>query len=620
MKWTISFAALSALASSALAEDLLFVTNLIGREAQSAKDLGFTTKVVTEAQWRALTTSDFASYKAIIIGDNFGSSNQDNIKFLTDTKNTWGPAVQGNIIIHGADQSNHAKDVLIENSIKFAAAGKALSGASQTGLYFSLSQYYDTIAVSNVDALSYFGTFEVRGKLDCYDKVHIVATSPAIATLTDAYLSNWGCSVHEAFSVYPSVGTNGFQAIAIADGVVFPGTQNYGDGHSGLPYIITRGATPAGCGDGKWDGSIGEECDDGNIVDGDGCSKSCKCESGLPKGDGSCFPKAGNGTAGTNGTIFPTGSIKPTGGIIPSGSVKPSGSVGPSGFFNTSTIYTPTTVIKPTTVLNPTTLVNPTTLIKPTTVLNPTTILKPTTLTSLPPYPITTPPPPYITPGIPTISCIGLEVVVSIYVTELCSTIAPGTTLTSTITSAISTYQKPIYNTQIASMPCYVCALSSQKISYTSFFTATSTYCPACSSPPKPATIYPCASCPGTTLTATCPWATTPVFTQNAVPYTTYSPMIEKPATITYGNGGNAATVTVATTYPAAQSPFCSSCALSTVATSTFGGNFGTVGASPTATGTVQFTGDAGKTAPGGFMAVFALVGAGALGALAVVL
>ncbi|CAG8983527.1 hypothetical protein HYALB_00004328 [Hymenoscyphus albidus] len=527
MKWTISFAALSALASSALAEDLLFVTNLIGREEQSAKDLGFTTKVVTEAQWRALTTSDFASYKAIIIGDNFGSSNQDNIKFLTDTKNTWGPAVQGNIIIHGADQSNHAKDVLIENSIKFAAAGKALSGASQTGLYFSLSQYYDTIEVSNVDALSYFGTFEVRGKLDCYDKVHIVATSPAIATLTDAYLSNWGCSVHEAFSVYPSVGMNGFQAIAIADGVVFPGTQNYGDGHSGLPYIITRGATPAGCGDGKWDGSIGEECDDGNIVDGDGCSKSCKCESGLPKGDGSCFPKAGNGTSGTNGTVFPTGSIKPTGGIIPSGS--------------------------------------------------------PTTLTFLPPYPITTPPPPYITPGIPTISCIGLEVVVSIYLTELCSTVAPGTTLTSTITSAISTYQKPIYNTQIASMPCYVCALSSQKISYTSFFTATSTYCPACSSPPKPATIYPCASCPGTTLTATCPWATTPVFTQNAVPYTT-------------------------------------SCALSTVATSTFGGNFGTVGAMPTATGAVQFTGAAGKAAPGSFMAVFALVGAGALGALALVL
>jgi cysteine-rich repeat protein len=166
--------------------------------------------------------------------------------------------------------------------------------------------------VANVDALSYFGTFEVRGDLSCYDKVHIVASSPAIDTLTDTYLSNWGCSVHEAFSAYPSLGISGFQAIAIADGVVFPGTQTYGDGHSGLPYIITRGATPAGCGDGKWDGAVGEECDDGNVVDGDGCSKSCKCESGLPKGDGTCFP---------SNTTIP---VQPSG-PLPSGSVKPSG-------------------------------------------------------------------------------------------------------------------------------------------------------------------------------------------------------------------------------------------------------------------------------------------------------
>jgi cysteine-rich repeat protein len=196
---------------------------------------------------------------------------------------------------------------LINNSIKFAASGKSLSGASNTGLYFSLSQYYDNTLVATVEALSYFGTFEVRGQLSCYDKVHIVASSPAIDTLTDAYLSNWSCSVHEAFSAYPSVGINGFQAIAIADGVVFPGTQTYGDGHSGLPYIITRGATPAGCGDGKWDGAVGEECDDGNVVDGDGCSKSCKCESGLPKGDGTCFP------SNTTIQVQPSGSVKPSG-------------------------------------------------------------------------------------------------------------------------------------------------------------------------------------------------------------------------------------------------------------------------------------------------------------------
>lgn len=91
--------------------------------------------------------------------------------------------------------------------------------------------------------------------------------------------------------------------------------------------------------------------------------------------------------------------------------------------------------------------------------------------------------------------------------------------------------------------------------------------------------------------------------------------MIEKPATVTGNNGvvgGNGATVTAAVT--PAKSPFCSSCAVSTVATSTHG----SVSATPT--GPVQFTGAAGKTTPGSFMAIFAVVGAGAMGAVALVL
>ena len=96
--------------------------------------------------------------------------------------------------------------------------------------------------------------------------------------------------MHEAFASYPTTGRAGFQGLAIADGVTGIGTQNYGDGHFGLPYIISRGATPAGCGDGKWDPLVGEECDDGNIKDGDGCDKSCRCESGRSKGNGKCWP------------------------------------------------------------------------------------------------------------------------------------------------------------------------------------------------------------------------------------------------------------------------------------------------------------------------------------------
>jgi len=181
---------------------------------------------------------------------------------------------------------------LIDNAIRFAASGKTSTGVSQTGLYFALSCYYQSVASAKVDALSYFGDFEVRGNLDCYNKVHIVASSPALGTLDDAALSDWSCSVHEAFSVYPSVGVNGFQALAIAQDIIGVGSQTFGDKTIGLPYIISRGATPAGCGNGIWESSIGEECDDGknNGVLGDPCSLSCKCLSGRAKGDGTCLP------------------------------------------------------------------------------------------------------------------------------------------------------------------------------------------------------------------------------------------------------------------------------------------------------------------------------------------
>jgi cysteine-rich repeat protein len=457
-----SFLAAATAFATALAAtpDLLFVDTLQGLEISEATTLGFTTQTVTEAEWKSMTTQQFAQYKAIIIADEFGSSDLTMIQFLADTANTWGPAITGNIILLGADPSNHGKTVLIDNSIQFAVAGQG------TGFYFALSQMYDQIAVSNVPALSYFGNFTVEGQLSCYDEVHIEASSPAINTLTDAYLSNWGCSVHEAFSDFPTTGLLGFQTIAIADGVVAPGTLSYADGHTGLPYIITRGATPSGCGDGAWQSQYGEECDDGskNGTPGDPCSISCKCLSGKPKGDGTCYP--------ANNTVpYPPTTGKASGAA--------SGSPKPSGYFNSSTIA----------------------------------------ITSLPPYPtysVTVVPPPMI--------CIGIEIIVSVTVVESCSTIAPGNTITYTTTSACGTYQKPIYNTPIPEYPCYVCACNSQGIpTNQGFITATTTYCPSCPTE-VPATVYPCPTCYGTTLTTTCPWQTTPVWSmQGAVQYTSYS-------------------------------------------------------------------------------------------------
>jgi cysteine-rich repeat protein len=241
----------------------------------------------------------------------------------------------------GTDPSNHfsgepGAGVLIDNAIKFAASGKTSSGASSTGLYFALAHYYEGVDSGAITSLSEFGEFVMRGNLDCYNTAHIVASSPALGTLNDAALSDWSCSVHEAFSKYPTTGMNGFQALAIAKDIIGDGSQTFGDGTIGLPYIISRGATPAGCGDGKWDGGLGEECDDGNTANGDGCSASCKCESGKPKGDGTCLPAPGSnsttsvkppvsGTAGTASSYIPSGSAGP----YANSSTKYSGTVTP---------------------------------------------------------------------------------------------------------------------------------------------------------------------------------------------------------------------------------------------------------------------------------------------------
>jgi cysteine-rich repeat protein len=144
--------------------------------------------------------------------------------------------------------------------------------------------------------LSYFGPFAARGNLACYDKSHIVATSPAMTSLNDTVLSNWGCSVHETIAEYPSTGPGAFQALAIAQDVTGFGSRTFGDNTTGIPYIIARGATPAKCGDGMYDSELGEECDDGNQINGDGCSLGCKCEVGwVANGDGSCRHEGGYG-------------------------------------------------------------------------------------------------------------------------------------------------------------------------------------------------------------------------------------------------------------------------------------------------------------------------------------
>lgn len=236
--------------------------------------------IASPEEWNAMTTADFERYKAIIIADpNCGAI--DDIAFLDTTKAAWSPAVMGNIILIGTDPGFHSSSregalTLIDDAVTFSASGNG------TGLYFSLSCYYDADEATTVDSLSYFGDINVRGQLACYNDAHLVANSSALGKLDDAALSNWSCSVHEVFTDYPTTGLYGFEPLAIAEGATGSGLKSFADGSSGVPYIIVKGATPAGCGDGVWDPTLDEECDDGplNGTPGSECSSSCKCLTG----------------------------------------------------------------------------------------------------------------------------------------------------------------------------------------------------------------------------------------------------------------------------------------------------------------------------------------------------
>lgn len=264
-----SLAIAAGLAGTAVqAADLLFVDTLLYAEyIQATSALGFSADIVSQTDFQAMTSADFAQYKAIIISDP-DCGQLPSIQFLDDSKANWSPAITGNMIIIGTDPSRHfgqgGAEQLINQSIQFAAAGNG------TGLYLALSCYYNDSPATTVDSLTSFGTFTIRGQLDCYNDVHIVASNSALSGLTDADLSNYNCSIHEAFVSYPTMGVNSFQALAIANNVLGTGSQQFADKSVGIPYIISRGGTPVGCGNGIFEPAFGEECDDGNTVNGDG--------------------------------------------------------------------------------------------------------------------------------------------------------------------------------------------------------------------------------------------------------------------------------------------------------------------------------------------------------------
>jgi cysteine-rich repeat protein len=281
----LSFSAHSASApdaNSVLILDTTVTGGMASVEAVKAAALGKTPVVVDALTWSGMTATEFASYQALVLGDptcgGSGGVTSPWLDAAIANRTVWGPVVTGKVSIHiGTDPVFHytlggkpGAGTLIENGLDLAA-----SVPGETGLYADLSCYYHGVAPGTpVPLLDFLGVFTVTG-VGCYNDAHIVATHPALAGLTDADLSNWSCSVHEAFDSFPA----GFIPLAIAEGVTGAGSLSFPDETSGIPYILAsgEGVAPILCGNGKID-PPSEQCDDGNTASGDGCSSLCLTE------------------------------------------------------------------------------------------------------------------------------------------------------------------------------------------------------------------------------------------------------------------------------------------------------------------------------------------------------
>lgn len=203
-------------------------------EAIEASNAGFTVVVVNAATWAATTAAEFATYRALILGDPT-CGNLTSIAPAVANRTTWSPKINGNIILIGTDEVFHDGQggrQLTINAVKFAA-----DRPGKTGLLACLSCYYFSAApVTPVPLLDQIGTFTVTG-VGCYNDAHIVATHTALAGLNDASLSNWSCSVHEAWDTFPA----SFIPLVIANGISGYGSLSFPDGSLGVPYVIARG-------------------------------------------------------------------------------------------------------------------------------------------------------------------------------------------------------------------------------------------------------------------------------------------------------------------------------------------------------------------------------------------
>ncbi len=249
---------------------LIYGPTVSGSPSVEQTDLqsqGWTVTVVSGATWDSMTQAQFASYQLLVFGDPTCGSNPGIQAAAVSNESTWAPIVNGNIIVIGTDPVFHrvsrpGADVLISHALAYAGAQAGL-----TGVYDDLSCYYGFGGNSAQTSPLLAGLesgFSIYTENSCSATIHVAASAQQLIGVTDANLSNWGCSVHEYFGTWPSdfvpYAIDTAAGHVVASGICPNPAYTPPDGTAlGCPYIVGRGgglsagavglAGPSGTGD-----------------------------------------------------------------------------------------------------------------------------------------------------------------------------------------------------------------------------------------------------------------------------------------------------------------------------------------------------------------------------------
>ncbi len=196
----------------------------------AADRAGFSYDIKDATEWAAMTTAQFASYRAILIGDPFCGSLSHDRGCRSRTAPSGAAAIDGNVIIDGTDPVFHGRNDFTNGAVGFATAA-----SDRTGAYISLSCYYDGVAPNTaVPLLEPFGAFTATGVGLRQRRAHR-RRAPGPVRHQRRVPLRLGLLGARRVPAWPT----SFSVLAIAKDVGTAYTAT--DGTVGTPYILARG-------------------------------------------------------------------------------------------------------------------------------------------------------------------------------------------------------------------------------------------------------------------------------------------------------------------------------------------------------------------------------------------